>query len=147
VDEVEALGRARSIEVRFNTAYAAGSAYVQGDAELLRRALINLLNNAVRHSPEQGQVSLELAGDGGVWVLTVADQGPGIPTAQISKLFSPYSALGDRRAEGTGLGLVIVKTVVERHGGSVSVEPAAGAGARFVIRLARPGTPETSPRS
>ncbi len=147
VEEVEALGRARGIEVRFHTPHAAGSAYVQGDAELLRRALINLLNNAVRHSPDQGQVRLELAGDGGVWLLTVADQGPGIPTEQISKLFSAYSALGDRRAEGTGLGLVIVKTVVERHGGSVSVETAAGAGARFVIRLARPGTPETAARS
>jgi signal transduction histidine kinase len=139
VEEAESLGRGRGVEVGFSSREAPGSAFVQGDAELLRRALINLLNNAVRHSPDRGRVSLELAGDGAAWELTVADQGQGIPPEQIPKLFTPYAASGDRRREGTGLGLIIVKTVVERHGGSLSVDTAAATGTRFRIRLARAG--------
>lgn len=138
VEEITPLARSR--HVAFDTALepAAGSAFAAGDADLLRRAVINLLNNAVRYSPEHSKVAVSLHGEGGRWILTVADTGPGIPPEQLPQLFSRYVRLNSERdSEGVGLGLVIVKTVVTKHGGKVAVDSAPGRGARFTVELPR----------
>ncbi len=142
VEEAAPLGYDRAIDVEFASAAEPGRALCKGDGELLRRALINLLNNAIQHSPDRSKVSLILQEEAGEWALTVEDHGPGIPADQLPKLFSPYASTRARGQEGTGLGLVIVKTVVERHGGTLTVLSHPGQGTRFVVRLAQRGNAE-----
>lgn len=99
-------------------------AWVMGDRDLLTRALINLLSNAIKYSPADTKVSLTLQRDGDDWVLDVTDQGYGIADADLSKLFTRFSRLqreGQPEEDGIGLGLVFVKTVVERHHGTIKV--------------------------
>ncbi len=125
---------------------------VQGDARLLRRALRNLLENARRYS--QGPVSLELVpGPGGTDIVRVCDHGPGVPPAQRERIFEPFYRLpgASERAGGVGLGLALVRSIAERHGGSVRCEdrPDGRPGACFVLQLpargALSGTPATRP--
>ena len=112
-------------------------AWVMGDRDLLARALINLLSNAIKYSPPQTKVTLGLNRDGSDWVLNVTDQGYGIADADMSKLFTRFTRLkneGQPEEDGIGLGLVFVKTVVERHHGSIKVssKPAQRDGDAFV---------------
>lgn len=142
-DEVQALANVKKMRLELVTEAKPGSAFVLGDADLLRRALINLLTNAVRHSPEGETVSLSLASDLQWWRIAVADRGPGIRAEHISELFSRYvrfNAPGARGNEGVGLGLVIVKAVAEKHGGKVAVESSPGQGACFIVTLPRMGS-------
>lgn len=139
-DEALALANVKKVRMAVATDAKPGSAFVLGDADLLRRALINLLNNAVRHSPEGEAVSLSLTGDSQWWRIAVADRGPGLSAEQISELFARYvrfNAPGARGNEGVGLGLVIVKAVAEKHGGKVAVESSPGEGACFIVTLPR----------
>ncbi len=101
---------------------------VSGDRDLLTRAIINLLSNAIKYSPEDTviQCSVNVAGEGGKdWRVDVADQGFGITPDGLSKLFTRFVRLHTEQqpeVDGIGLGLVFVKTVVEKHNGSVSVQ-------------------------
>ena len=115
-------------------------ALVLGDDSLLRRALTNLLGNAVKYSPPGTTVHVMLAEDGSWQEITVADEGYGIPVDQMDKLFTRHARVsrpGQPDEPGIGLGLVIVKTIVDRHGGGVAVESTPGAGSTFRIRLPR----------
>jgi signal transduction histidine kinase len=108
---------------------------VRGDAGQLRRAVANLLDNAVRHARERIVVTLEDRPDGGA-VLTVADDGPGVPPVDRDRIFERFTRLDDARSAhdgGTGLGLAIVRDIADRHGGAVSVDGPPGA--RFVLLL------------
>lgn len=110
-------------------------AHVQGDPDQLRRAIRNLLDNAQRHASQRIAISLtELAGDA---VLTVTDDGPGIPETDSERIFERFTRLDDSRTSetgGSGLGLAIARHIVRGHGGSlISVSPAAGA--TFELRL------------
>jgi signal transduction histidine kinase len=112
------------------------AAQVTGDRDQLTRAVGNVVDNAARHA--RTTVVVTVAEVDGTAVLTVADDGPGIPAAQHERVFERFSRLDDARTTGdggTGLGLAIAKAVVERHGGSIAVDPSTTAGARFVIRL------------
>lgn len=112
---------------------------LQVDPELFARALNNLLENALRHTPEGGEVRLSWAPDpAGGAVVAVADTGEGIPPAELPHLFSPLHRTDrsrSRRSGGAGLGLAITARIAGAHGGSVRCESAPGAGARFEIRL------------
>ena len=109
------------------------------DPSLVRRALINLLNNAIKFSPAGAEVRLRLTPEDGFWVIAVIDQGPGIPPAELKKLFRRYERLeasnGTRVTAGVGLGLVFIDTVARRHGGRVQVLSEPGQGSRFEIWL------------
>jgi signal transduction histidine kinase len=108
---------------------------VRGDAGQLRRAVANLLDNAVRHARERIVVTLEDRPDGGA-VLTVADDGPGVPPVDRDRIFERFTRLDDARSAhdgGTGLGLAIVRDIADRHGGAVSVDGPPGT--RFVLLL------------
>lgn len=115
-------------------------ALVLGDGSLLRRALANLLGNAIKYSPPDTTVRVNLAEDG-VWQeIAVVDQGYGIPADQMDKLFTRHARVsrpGQPDEPGIGLGLVIVKTIVDRHGGGIAVESTPGSGSIFRIRLPR----------
>ena len=112
---------------------------VQGSPRLLRRLIRNLLENARRYST--GEVSLELSqagtGSQAMAVITVNDCGPGVPLAQRERIFEKFYRLpgASEREGGVGLGLALVRSICERHGGSVRCEARAGGGASFVVTL------------
>lgn len=115
-----------------------GELWVRGDAELLRRALANLVRNAVRHAGQAGPIQVTAARAGETVVITVADSGPGVPEADLAKLFDPFYRVDhsrDRATGGVGLGLAIVKTCVESCGGSVACRNRQPAGLEVAIRL------------
>jgi signal transduction histidine kinase len=110
-------------------------AQVRGDPGQLRRAVANLLDNAVRHARDRIVVTLDERPDGGV-ELTVADDGPGVPPADRDRIFERFPRLDDARSAqdgGAGLGLAIARDIAVRHGGTVSVDGPPGA--RFVLLL------------
>ena len=132
-EEAWALAETRKISVNVE-AEEHDDAWVMGDRDLMTRVLINLLSNAIKYSPANTRVSLGLQSDGGNWRINVTDQGYGIAQNDMSKLFTRFTRLkneGHSEEDGIGLGLVFVKTVVERHHGSINVtsKTAQGKGA------------------
>ncbi|WP_236051689.1 sensor histidine kinase, partial [Nonomuraea cypriaca] len=109
---------------------------VLADPDLLAQVLANLLDNAVRHSPPDGVVTVSGLADGDGVRVTIADQGPGIPASARGRVFERFSRLDAGRtadAGGAGLGLAIVKEIVELHGGSIRIDDCAGC--RMVVDL------------
>lgn len=124
---------------------------VRGDANGLRRAVMNLVDNAVRHTPDGGVVDIALRHTGarpldlggGEVVITVKDSGAGIDPADLDRIFEPFVRVHPERARdarGSGLGLSIARAIVTAHGGTITVSSTPGTGSEFVIRL-----PATSP--
>jgi len=114
--------------------------WVIGDASGLERAITNLLDNAAKWSPATGTVRVSLRGG----VLTVDDEGPGIPEADLPHVFDRfYRATDSRSMPGSGLGLSIVRQIAERHSGSVTAAASPHGGARLVLRL--PGSSMPAP--
>jgi len=115
---------------------------VKADAEELRVAISNLLDNAVKYSGKGVQISVEVAAlDAKKVAVRIEDKGIGIPSAQLKRIFKRFYRVPGRvmaRFKGTGLGLFIVSSVVERHGGKVFAESEGqGKGSRFTIELPR----------
>ena len=110
---------------------------VPGVSRLLRRVIRNLLENARRYGA--GEISVELGSAGGQATVRVNDRGPGVPAALRERIFEPFYRLpgASERNGGVGLGLALVKSITERHGGTVRCEDRPGGGASFVIRLPR----------
>ena len=108
---------------------------VRGVAKLLRRALRNLLENARRYS--QGDITVVLQRHDGQAQVSVLDRGPGVPSALRERIFEPFYRLpgASERAGGVGLGLALVRSIAQRHNGSVRCEDHTGGGACFVLRL------------
>lgn len=106
------------------------------DDKLFRHALENLLSNAVKYSPRGGAVTVHLSVNEGAARLSVSDHGIGIPRSEHAQLFDVfYRASNAGAIKGTGLGLPMVKQVVERHGGTVQVESEVDLGATFTVTL------------
>jgi len=114
---------------------------VQGVSKLLRRMVRNLLENAVRYgaglSDAQSGVLLTLAREDGLAVLRVSDHGPGVPPEFRERIFEPFFRLpgASERSGGVGLGLALVKSIAERHGGRVCCEGRDGGGVVFTVRM------------
>jgi len=111
---------------------------VKGDDEWLVVALTNLIENAVKHSPEGGTVEVHARRDVGTVRITVRDHGPGFPVRDTDRLFDKYfrsAAERDHGIAGTGLGLFIVRTVADRHHGEVHARLPEGGGAEFELAL------------
>jgi signal transduction histidine kinase len=122
--------------ITMTTTIAAGAGTVRGDARRLEQALQNLVANAVRHTPDGGCVTVMASRvDAGVQ-LRVEDTGRGIPPEHLPLVFDRFYKIDQARASGSagsGLGLSIVKAIVERHGGQVSASASPGGGARFDV--------------
>lgn len=111
--------------------------WVHGHAEALFRAVRNLVENAIRHTPAGGAIEVDVTTDGTVRVL---DEGPGVPTAERETIFKRFWRRDRARPDSRGLGLAIVTRVAAAHGGTISVDDRPGGGAVFTLRL-RPARP------
>ncbi|WP_295134705.1 ATP-binding protein [uncultured Reyranella sp.] len=106
--------------------------WVHGHPEALFRAVRNLIENAIRHTPAGGAIEVDVATDGTVRVL---DEGPGVPQAERETIFKRFWRRDRARPESRGLGLAIVTRVATAHGGTISVDDRPGGGAVFTLRL------------
>jgi len=142
----DALAKARALGERDWQLDDAADAVVHADAQRLTQALLQLADNAVKHTRPGDTVAFGSSYDGGTARLWVRDTGPGVPAAAREQIFERFGRAsvpdGD---EGFGLGLSIVSAIVAAHGGTASVEDADPPGARFVLTLpARPGSATTT---
>ena len=137
-----------AVQKGVDLAYEGGAAQVpvSGNATMLRAAVSNLIDNALRYTPAGGHVTLALDVHAGSACLAVCDDGPGIPPEEREKVFNRfYRVLGNCDTEGSGLGLCIVREICLAHGGSVCLaDPPERRGVcvEFVLPLA-PGDPAT----
>jgi signal transduction histidine kinase len=111
--------------------------YVAGDAVRLAQVLTNLMTNGIRYSPGGGKVTISAEARDARATLKVIDEGVGIASDDVKRIFEPFNRLGDLRSGvgGKGLGLFIVQRIVEAHHGSVEVQSAPGRGATFSVHL------------
>ena len=118
--------------------------FVHGDAVRLRQILVNLLSNGVKYNQPGGRLMVEAMGLDREVVITVSDSGRGMNEAQLAHLFEPFNRLGAERTsiEGTGIGLVIVKRLVELMHGRIEVSSRQGAGTHFRVWLPRAEAPQ-----
>ncbi|HIE39747.1 MAG TPA: HAMP domain-containing protein, partial [Anaerolineae bacterium] len=136
VDGMRARAAARGLVLRLEPAEPAP--IILGDATLLRQAVANLVDNAIKYTPSGGSVTVGLKAVGREVLITVADTGLGIAPEDQVRLFEKFYRIRRRDADeiqGSGLGLAIVKSIVERHGGRVWVESALNQGSTFTIAL------------
>jgi two-component system sensor histidine kinase TctE len=109
---------------------------IEANALLLREALTNVLDNAIKYTGRGGEITVRIAPDGGDVLVTVTDNGPGIPAADRARVFERFVRATDQ-GEGCGLGLSIVRDIVALHGGTVDLQDARPHGLRVAIRLPR----------
>ncbi len=111
---------------------------VTGDERRLRQMLLNLLDNAIRHTPGGGRVRVELVADPETALLTVTDTGAGIPASERERVFLRFVRLdASRHGDGAGLGLPIARAIAEAHGGTLVLASGDGSGSTFLARLPR----------
>jgi signal transduction histidine kinase len=134
MDELRPVAEAKRIRLSLD---ADGQNFtVQGEEGSLVRMVINLLGNAVNFTGTEGTITLKLAEAGERIRLQVQDTGVGIPREALGSIFEPYRQAHGRR-QGSGLGLAVVKGLVEAHHGTISVDSTPGVGSCFTIELPR----------
>ena len=122
----------------FSASVAHGLPPVSGNADYIARAVCNLIDNAIKYTPEYGTVRVSATADGGDAVIEVSDNGIGIPPQDLPRIFERFYRVDRSRSRdmgGTGLGLSIVKHVAQSHGGSIDVASDVGSGSKFTLRL------------
>jgi len=113
-------------------------AFIMADEDLVRRALGNLVTNAIQYSPENSRIWCRLHGRGNEWVVEIEDKGRGMTADQLAGLFQPFRRFDVEAPDnpaGTGLGLALVRAVILRHGGRIDVESLPGQGSTFRVSL------------
>ncbi len=144
VEEVRPLARRKRIALRLTL--PRGEAWAYGDRDWLYQAVLNVLSNAVKYTPEGGQVAVRLLQSRDRYGIAVADTGPGIPKEEQEKVFEPFYRASTRgEVEGTGLGLALVKRVLEAHGGEARLRSRLGRGSLFLLLLPRPRPGQRAP--
>ena len=129
------LGRPRGVGVTFRFE---GEAPVFGDEDLVRRMLLNVVENAVAHNPHGAPVVMALAAAGESWTASIRDLGPGIPPDEQGRVFDRFHRVerdGEALRPGAGLGLAIARWIAEAHGGRVQLASSDAAGTTFVVTL------------
>ncbi len=147
VDSQQQLFQARDLRLRFADEMQGRPATIEVDPDMITQAVINLLSNAMRYTPEGGWVVASVAGDRRYIMISVKDTGIGIAKEDLSRIFGRFwraDASRAREAGGLGVGLSVTKQIVERHHGFISVESELEKGTTFTIHLPREATPEAS---
>lgn len=137
----DAIASAQARRIDVGLAHADDAVVVSGQPEALRMLLRNLLDNAVKYTPEGGRVDIGIARDDRGTLLTVDDNGPGLPLTERERVLDRFYRSGEPKAPGSGLGLAIVKSIADLHGGTVSLAESAGLGG---LRVAVRFPPQTS---
>ncbi len=140
IDAARAAEPERPIEVNLQSPLV-----VLGAESRLRQVVDNLLTNARVHTPPGTPIDVRLAGEDAEAVLEVADEGPGVPAEEAEKIFERFHRTDQsrtRRQGGVGLGLAIVRSLVEAYGGAVEYRPRPGGGSVFRVVLPLPSTEE-----
>ena len=130
----------RERNVRIEADVPADLPRIEGDADMIKQVFINLISNAIKYSPRGTTVTVAAREEAVNILMSVADQGVGIPKDEIGNVFDKYfraRSQKESKMEGLGLGLAIVKNIVEQHGGSVRVESHEGKGSTFFFTLPR----------
>ncbi|MBK1881884.1 HAMP domain-containing histidine kinase [Luteolibacter pohnpeiensis] len=138
VDLMVPLGEEKQVSLVFQKPAKALMAHV--DSGAIRQVLVNLLDNAIKFSPQAGEVRVSLDQMDSEWRIAVADDGPGIAAADHARIFERFQRLGGelrRETQGTGIGLSLVKAIVEAHGGRVSLRSEPGRGSTFTLDVPR----------
>jgi two-component system, NtrC family, nitrogen regulation sensor histidine kinase NtrY len=131
IDSVVALYKGFS-DVEVSTSFAEGTPMVSVDKEQFKRALINIIDNAIKVMNSRGRIALTATADGPMVVIDIADSGPGIRDDEKDKLFLPYFS---KTKGGTGLGLAIAHSIITDHGGRISVRDNSPCGSIFSIEI------------
>ncbi len=111
---------------------------IRADERRLKQVMVNLISNAINYSPDGGEITLSAKRDGDFLVLSVRDTGIGIPTEDMARIFTPFEKINSNKTQqrsGAGLGLTLVKSIVELHGGSVTIDSEEGTGTSVICRL------------
>ncbi|MFA9400337.1 MAG: sensor histidine kinase, partial [Acidobacteriota bacterium] len=132
--------RSRHSSIQWRLDVPPGEVVVEGWPDGLRAMIDNLLENAARHGRSGGEVSVALGGDAGSVRLTVDDEGDGVPTDQRERIFDRFERGDSTGADGSGLGLSLVRQQARLHGGEVTVGESPAGGARFRISLLKSGS-------
>ena len=142
VDDLESVAQNNMINVQIDeqsmTQSEAQTFIVQGNTNLLYRALYNLVENAIRYNNEEGSVNITLETRGQEGVIIIADTGVGIAPEQRELVFEPFYRVNKSRSRefgGAGIGLSLVKTILKRHGASITVSENSPQGSVFTIRI------------
>ena len=143
-------GSAVQSDVEISNIVAPDLPRILADERAMKQVMLNLLSNAVKFTPDGGRVTIEgeQIEDGAVRI-TVSDTGIGIPAEYLDRIFEPYvgSDLQDARLRGSGLGLPLVKSLMELHGGSVRLDSEVGAGTTVILEFPGDDGAGTEPRS
>ncbi|MFN2136186.1 MAG: ATP-binding protein [Candidatus Promineifilaceae bacterium] len=142
--------QASSKQIDLSVTAAPDLPLVEVDPERLAQVLNNLLSNALRHTPQNGRVTLAAAAQSGRVTLSVSDNGPGVPAADLPYIFNRFYRADEARQQNgeSGLGLAIAKGIVQAHGGTITVDSPPGAGATFTVTLPAPSLrPEMGTKS
>src|SRR5438094_3256394 len=127
--------QARDAGVRFDVADADALPSVRGDPDKLAQLFLNLLDNAVKHSPRGATVRVRGERDDGTIILRVRDAGSGLPEGAQVRLFQRFYRGENAVRNGAGLGIAIAKAIAQAHGGAISAQNVADGGAEFAVRL------------
>lgn len=128
----------KGLHLRFSDDTNRGECYADVDADLIREAIVNLLSNAFRYTPEDGWVVVSIAHSRGECRITVEDTGIGIAKEDIPRTFSRFwrsDVSRERESGGLGVGLALTKEIIDRHNGVIRVESKLGQGSRFILRI------------
>jgi two-component system phosphate regulon sensor histidine kinase PhoR len=132
--------RAADNRIGLRLTLAPGLPLIPGDPKSLERAFISILDNAIKFSPDGGDVVTAVTCDDIHIVVTIEDHGVGIPSDALAHIFDRYfhmENIGGHLFRGIGLGLSVSKAVIEQHGGQITVESSFGSGSRFIVSLKR----------
>jgi signal transduction histidine kinase len=133
VQAVDAPAQAKGVTLRTEAPERLPS--VRADRNQITRVLVNLLNNAVRHTPKGGRITLRALPDGDLVRFQVQDTGVGIPPEYLPRIFERFVQVPGATRGGAGLGLSIAQTILRAHGGEIHAESEPGRGATFTFML------------
>ena len=134
---MQIVAAANRIRILFDPDHQAVPRFVRADRRRLKQVLLNLLSNAIKYNKPDGRVDIGVARGGSELSVAVTDTGIGIPTADLTRLFTPFDRLGRQTSdiEGTGLGLALSQRLITVMGGRLAIESVPGHGSTFILQL------------